>query len=75
MLVELGLEVEELERVVQKESEDDRELEMEEEALRRELALEVAQKQALDQDLEDAKSEVVKSPERLRLELEIEKEE
>jgi hypothetical protein len=48
MLVELGLEVEELERVVQKESEDDRELEMEEEALRRELALEVAQKQALD---------------------------
>ena len=48
MLVELGLEVEELERVVQKEREDDRELEMEEEALRAELALEVAQKQALD---------------------------
>ena len=34
MLVELGLEVEELERVVQKEREDDRELEMEEEAFK-----------------------------------------
>lgn len=48
MLVELDLEVEELQRVAQKETEYDHYLEMEEEALRAELALEVAERQALD---------------------------
>ena len=48
MLVELELEVEELQRGVQKETEYDQYLEMEEEALRAELVLEVAERQALD---------------------------
>ena len=48
MHVELDLEVEELQRVAQKETECDHYLEMEEEALRAELALEVAERQALD---------------------------
>jgi hypothetical protein len=44
MLVELELEVEELQRGVQKETEYDQYLEMEEEALRAELALEVEER-------------------------------